>query len=75
MNALIAINVTKGAAFGAGFLSFFTPCILPIIPGFIAYFIVPEERKLSSSLLNAFAFVLGLSFVFINLGLLKIKEL
>ena len=24
-------------AFGAGFISFFTPCVLPIIPGYISY--------------------------------------
>ena len=24
-------------AFGAGFVSFLTPCVLPIIPGYISY--------------------------------------
>ena len=24
-------------AFGAGFISFLTPCVLPIIPGYISY--------------------------------------
>ena len=24
-------------AFGAGFISFLTPCVLPIIPGYICY--------------------------------------
>ena len=26
-----------GLAFSAGFISFLTPCVLPIIPGYISY--------------------------------------
>ncbi len=71
MNSLVSTNISNLTAFVGGFLSFFSPCILPIIPGFVAYFIVPEEKKISSSLINAIAFVLGLSFVFVNLGVLS----
>jgi cytochrome c-type biogenesis protein len=30
-------NVTLLAAFGAGFLSFISPCVLPLIPGYLSY--------------------------------------
>jgi cytochrome c-type biogenesis protein len=30
-------NVTLLAAFGAGFLSFVSPCVLPLIPGYLSY--------------------------------------
>ena len=30
-------NVTLLAAFAAGFLSFVSPCVLPLIPGYISF--------------------------------------
>ena len=30
-------NVTLLAAFGAGLLSFVSPCVLPLIPGYLSY--------------------------------------
>ena len=30
-------QVTLAAAFGAGFLSFISPCVLPLIPGYISF--------------------------------------
>jgi cytochrome c-type biogenesis protein len=30
-------NVTLLAAFGAGLLSFISPCVLPLIPGYLSY--------------------------------------
>ena len=30
-------NVTLLAAFGAGLLSFLSPCVLPLIPGYLSY--------------------------------------
>ena len=30
-------NVTLLAAFGAGILSFISPCVLPLIPGYLSY--------------------------------------
>lgn len=30
-------NITIAVAFFAGLVSFFAPCILPLLPGFIAY--------------------------------------
>ncbi|MBM3820011.1 MAG: cytochrome c biogenesis protein CcdA, partial [Acidimicrobiia bacterium] len=30
-------NVTLLAAFGAGILSFISPCVLPLVPGYLSY--------------------------------------
>jgi len=64
-------SITLWTAFAAGLATFFTPCILPVIPGFIAYFIANKKGGIPRSLVNAFGFVLGLSFVFVNMGWLS----
>ena len=67
-------NPTILIAFIAGFLSFVSPCILPIIPGFISYLSTTAqgEKNLSrySTFLNSLFFVLGFSTVFALLGVL-----
>ena len=59
-------------AFGAGFISFLTPCVLPIIPGYISYITgknLNEIEKIKKLfLLKQFLFSLGFSLVFISLG-------
>ena len=66
------------AAFLAGVLMFLAPCTLPLVPGYLAFIAgVPygEVGKGESSktrkriLLNAAAFVVGFSFIFILLGI------
>jgi cytochrome c-type biogenesis protein len=69
-------NVTLVAAFLAGFLSFISPCVLPLIPGYISFVsgaslddmraggLAARRQVLTRSL----AFVLGFSVVFIVLG-------
>ena len=58
-------------AFGAGFISFLTPCVLPIIPGYISYISgkpLPElEKNKNVVLLKTIIFSLGFSLVFICL--------
>lgn len=57
------------SVFVAGLLSFFSPCILPVLPVYIGYF--NEESDVSNvikPLLKALAFVLGLSVSFVLLG-------
>ena len=60
-------------AFGAGFISFLSPCVLPIIPGYISYITgknldeIEHNKKLV--LLKTITFSLGFSFVFIILGI------
>ncbi|MCH7597663.1 sulfite exporter TauE/SafE family protein [Patescibacteria group bacterium] len=62
-------------AFIAGIVSFLSPCVLPIIPGFLAYLsgVSLEESKGRQRLvifLNSVFFVLGFSTVFALLGVL-----
>ncbi|HEX4566417.1 MAG TPA: cytochrome c biogenesis protein CcdA [Vicinamibacterales bacterium] len=71
-------EVTLLAAFAAGFLSFVSPCVLPLIPGYISFvsgISVEEMRgdaKPTTSRLQIFitslAFVIGFSLVFVALG-------
>lgn len=68
------INVTLGIAFLAGLVSFIAPCVLPIIPGFLAYLAGSSLEEATSRrkevFLNALFFVLGFSVVFAALGVL-----
>lgn len=63
-------------AFIAGLVSFLSPCVLPIIPGFLAYLsgasLTPGEEQSGRgrTFLNALFFVLGFSLVFAALGVL-----
>jgi cytochrome c biogenesis protein CcdA/thiol-disulfide isomerase/thioredoxin len=64
-----------GTAFVGGLVSFIAPCILPIIPGFLAYLagsssIGGNEPKRKEIFLNSLFFVLGFSVVFALLGIL-----
>jgi cytochrome c-type biogenesis protein len=60
------------AAFIAGVLMFLAPCTLPIVPGYLAFISGVSEGQSKSGrkkiVSNAFAFVLGFSFIFIALG-------
>ena len=59
-------------AFGAGFVSFLTPCVLPIIPGYISYITgknldeIEQDRR--NVLIKTILFSIGFSLVFIVLG-------
>ena len=59
-------------AFGAGFISFLTPCVLPIIPGYISYITgknldeIEQDRR--RVLIKTILFSIGFSLVFIILG-------
>ena len=61
-------------AFLAGFISFLSPCVLPLIPGYISYISGTTLDKLSQEsksiiVFKTIFFTLGFSFVFIILGL------
>lgn len=58
-------------ALAAGMISFLSPCVLPVVPPYLAYMSgisVGEMRQGRSALLAAVFFVLGLSTVFLLLG-------
>jgi cytochrome c-type biogenesis protein len=64
------------AAFLAGILSFLSPCVLPLVPGYVSLISgatvedlqSPERRMLRTVMLHSVTFVLGFSVVFIALG-------
>ena len=59
-------------AFGAGILSFLSPCVLPLIPGYISYIsgssIDELKEKKNTNLVPIILFTLGFSIVFIIFG-------
>ncbi|MGB2716827.1 MAG: cytochrome c biogenesis protein CcdA [Vicinamibacterales bacterium] len=69
-------NVTLVAAFVAGFLSFISPCVLPLIPGYISFVSGASLDDMRAGgltarrhvLIRSLAFVVGFSVVFIALG-------
>jgi cytochrome c-type biogenesis protein len=73
----VSVLETLGAV-GAGFLSFISPCILPIIPSYIAFItgvsfeeLTDEEKSAQvrkKILTHSLLFVLGFSIIFVLLG-------
>lgn len=70
-------NLSQITVFFVGFLSFFSPCILPFIPSYLGWlsgisssnYQDLKKSKLRLKLfLNSFFFVLGFSLIFISLG-------
>lgn len=63
-------------AFGAGFLSFISPCTLPLYPAFLSYITgmsleeIKTDKKLMQKrgMLHTLFFLLGFSAIFIALG-------
>lgn len=63
-------------AFGAGFLSFISPCVLPLFPAFLSYITgmsvseISEDNKMltKKSMIHTILFLLGFSSVFIMIG-------
>lgn len=64
------------AAFLAGLISFLSPCVLPLVPGYVSLISgagveelkSQESRLLRKLMLNSIGFILGFSVVFITLG-------
>jgi cytochrome c-type biogenesis protein len=64
------------AAFVAGLISFLSPCVLPLVPGYVSLISgagvdelkSQEGQLLRKVMLNSAAFIIGFSIVFITLG-------
>jgi cytochrome c-type biogenesis protein len=64
------------AAFVAGLISFLSPCVLPLVPGYVSLIsgVGVEQLKMKEGelfrkvMLNSAAFIIGFSIVFITLG-------
>ncbi len=72
------MDVTIGIAFVAGLVSFFSPCVLPLVPAYIGYLggrsLTYDNQPINSkqrwsTIAHGFVFILGFSLVFILLGL------
>src|SRR5260370_30168233 len=75
-------SVTLFAAFLAGVLSFISPCVLPLIPGYLSFvsgvtleemrggaaIAAPTPGARRKAVISSIAFVLGFSLVFVSLG-------
>jgi len=67
-------NVTLAVAFGSGLFSFLSPCVLPMVPVYLASICGPGilepgvERSRVHIFLNSISFVLGFSCIFIAYG-------
>jgi cytochrome c-type biogenesis protein len=64
-------------AFGAGLVSFLSPCVLPLVPGYISSVagVSPGEIRARRVLGPSLAFVCSFSAIFIGLGLLGQRAL
>jgi len=65
-----ALPLAVLVALAAGFVSFASPCVLPLVPGFLGYVtglssVTLEQRSRGRVILGASLFVLGFSVVFI----------
>jgi cytochrome c-type biogenesis protein len=69
-------NISFLAAFGAGLVSFVSPCVLPLIPVYFASLVGPEILEPKTAvrrtpiLAHSLSFVLGFSLVFTMMGTL-----
>ncbi len=52
-----------------GIASFISPCILPMLPIYISYFMGEDEKTTKKALINSIGFVLGFTFVFLLLSI------
>jgi cytochrome c-type biogenesis protein len=70
----MSVSVSPFLAFAAGFLSFVSPCVLPLVPAYVGYLGSHAAREGAAStprwrvLLHGVFFVLGFSVVFVALG-------
>jgi len=72
------MDIGLGIAALAGFLSFVSPCVLPIVPGYLTFITgmsfdeltnqQQRSRLIVSAIMKSLPFVLGFSLVFISLG-------
>jgi cytochrome c-type biogenesis protein len=70
-------NIAVGLAFLAGIVSFLSPCVLPLVPGYISMLSGTSMDELRGSVdaslarrifVNSIAFVVGFTVVFVGLG-------
>lgn len=72
---MTAFLLTLAVAFAAGFVSFLSPCVLPLIPGYVSFItgftpaeLADEKPTISRVLVPSLLFVAGFTLVFVALG-------
>jgi cytochrome c-type biogenesis protein len=77
-SSAVTDTVSFGAAFLGGLISFVSPCVLPLMPGYLSYISglsfeelerLPPREHLGRTLRHAALFALGFTVVFVALGL------
>jgi cytochrome c-type biogenesis protein len=70
------VDTTVVAAFAVGFVSFISPCVLPLVPGYLSAVsgvslaeIQGEDRRLGKILIPAAVFCVSFTVVFVALGM------
>ncbi|HWV38513.1 MAG TPA: cytochrome c biogenesis CcdA family protein [Vulgatibacter sp.] len=65
-------TISFGAAFAAGALSFLSPCVFPLVPGYLSFLTGSSAgeagARTSTAVTRAAAFALGFGIVFVALG-------
>jgi cytochrome c-type biogenesis protein len=73
--ASTGVNTTIFAAFGVGFLSFVSPCVLPLVPGYlsavsgVSFADIQAKRSRAKVLAPALLFCLSFTAMFVALGM------
>ena len=70
-----SLTLAIPVALVAGLVSFFSPCVVPLLPGYLSYATGLSGADLADArrgrmLTGSFLFVLGFSFVFVSFGAL-----
>jgi cytochrome c-type biogenesis protein len=76
MHESLVHQVTNGnillagiVSFLAGLISFFSPCVLPLVPGYLSYAAgMTDLRSKGRTMIGTLLFVFGFSFLFISYG-------
>jgi cytochrome c-type biogenesis protein len=70
------VDTTVAAAFAVGFVSFVSPCVLPLVPGYLSTVsgvslseLKAGERRITRVLLPALIFCLSFTVIFVALGM------
>ena len=71
-----SLLLARPVAAVAGLVSFFSPCVVPLLPGYLSYAtglsgVDLEDARRGRMVLGSFLFVLGFTFVFVALGTLS----
>src|SRR5260370_27458229 len=70
------------AAFFAGLIAFLSPCVLPLVPGYVSLISgagldelkSPQGQLMRRVLVNSVGFILGFSVVFVTLGAISTEN-